>query len=433
MNIQIGDIFRYARPYASIPDEIDGFPNFFHVTNRPGSPLYQLERGINSPAEISAPDGVRRPVILIASSPHKVGADETPWKDFFDSDNGHILYFGDNKKSGQDPAKTIGNRNLLEAYQLHSSPTEHDRIRATPIVFFERVKHNGAVKGYVRFQGFGLISGVQLVTQVDMQGNYFANYAFEFLVLTMAREHELFDWSWINKRRDRHLTAVDTLAQAPQSWKTWIKKGAKAFEQIRRRISNRRIEGAVNQRPVPGSAEDKTLRGIYAYYERKKHRFESLASLIAQRVLGSVDGTYQTGLYTEGWITRASGDGGSDFVGKLEIGSHFSKTQLVVLGQAKCEALYTPTSVVHIARTVARLKRGWVGVFVTTSYFSDATQREVIEDAYPIVLIHGLRLALETNTLLHQRGIDLNSLLDEIDAEHDRKVQMKRPEEILLS
>ena len=37
-----------------------------------------------------------------------------------------------------------------------------------------------------------------------------------------------------------------------------------------------------------------------------------------------------------------------------------------------------------IARTVARLKRGWIGIYITTGYFSEPVQREVIEDKYPL-------------------------------------------------
>jgi hypothetical protein len=82
-------------------------------------------------------------------------------------------------------------------------------------------------------------------------------------------------------------------------------------------------------------------------------------------------------------------------------GNGFSKVELIVLGQAKCESLNTPTGGNHIARTVARLKRGWIGAYVTTSYFSDAVQREVIEDKSPIILINGLRIVDEISKFLH--------------------------------
>ena len=59
----------------------------------------------------------------------------------------------------------------------------------------------------------------------------------------------------------------------------------------------------------------------------------------------------------------------------------------------------------HIARTVAKLRRGWLGVYVTTSYFSDKVQIEILEDKYPILLINGKILSEEVNEIVHQNVI----------------------------
>lgn len=74
---------------------------------------------------------------------------------------------------------------------------------------------------------------------------------------------------------------------------------------------------------------------------------------------------------------------------------------------------------------------GWLGVYVTTSYFSDPVQHEVIEDEYPLVLVHGLRIAREVNKLLFASGKSLESFLDDVDATWDDRVQNRRTEEIL--
>ena len=71
----------------------------------------------------------------------------------------------------------------------------------------------------------------------------------------------------------------------------------------------------------------------------------------------------------------------------MDIGSGFGAAKIIVLGQAKCESLNTPTSGTHIARTVAKLRRGWLGIYVTTSYFSNNVQIEILEDKYPLLLI----------------------------------------------
>ena len=66
--------------------------------------------------------------------------------------------------------------------------------------------------------------------------------------------------------------------------------------------------------------------------------------------------------YKHGWITKGSGDSGIDFIGRMDIGSDFGCAKVIVLGQAKCESPDVPTGGTHIARTVAKLKRGWLGV-----------------------------------------------------------------------
>lgn len=91
-----------------------------------------------------------------------------------------------------------------------------------------------------------------------------------------------------------------------------------------------------------------------------------------------------------------------------------SALKIVILGQAKCEKPNTPTNGVHIARTVARLKRGWFGVYVTTSYFSKSVQVEVLDDQYPIMLICGKKLAETVGKILFKRGISLNVFLEEL-------------------
>ena len=66
---------------------------------------------------------------------------------------------------------------------------------------------------------------------------------------------------------------------------------------------------------------------------------------------------------------------------------------MIVLGQAKCVDPQTSISPDQVARVVARLQRGWLGVYVTTGVVSHQAQVEIIDDRYPVVLIPGGRLA----------------------------------------
>ena len=91
------------------------------------------------------------------------------------------------------------------------------------------------------------------------------------------------------------------------------------------------------------------------------------------------------GRCSTGWLTLASGDGGYDFVLKTTLGTNdLARLQIIMLGQAKCEKLTGHVNGKDIARLVARLKRGWVGAFVTTQTFSEPLQKEILDDNYPL-------------------------------------------------
>jgi hypothetical protein len=140
----------------------------------------------------------------------------------------------------------------------------------------------------------------------------------------------------------------------------------------------------------------------------------------------------QSGDYRHFGVTRGSADGGFDFVGRLDVGDGFGRAKIVVLGQAKCESQRTPTNGLDVARTVARLRRGWIGVYVTTSFFSNRTQQEVLEDRYPILLINGRRLAEEVRTAIIDRGEDVSALLTEIAGTHGGIVDITDPDQVLF-
>lgn len=322
-----------------------------------------------------------------------------------------------------------GNKVLLKLYQQHSSPDADIRKLSVPLIFFKRVRFEGRPKGNLQFQGFGIVERVELVTQFDRNNNnYFSNYVFDFAVLSLKGENEEFSWNWVNARRQKSVSIEQTVKSAPKAWCKWITEGPQSIGVCRRRVSQLLTSDTSSQRPQAGSREERALNDIYQFYVRAgRSRFEGLASEIAKRVLGNGSQSY-----LDGWVTPESNDAGIDFIGRLDLGTGFSKVKIIVLGQAKCEKPDKPTNGVHIARTVARLKRGWIGVYVTTSYFSEPVQREVIEDQYPILMINGLRLAQEVLLLVHENGYpDVNSYLEWIDGQYESKIQSRSPEEIL--
>jgi hypothetical protein len=323
-----------------------------------------------------------------------------------------------------------GNKLLVnEQFPLHAGLDLETRMRAAPLIFFRGVPHGGKVKGHVEFQGFGLIERAEFVSQLDAKTQRaFSNVRYDFLVMSSVAEGEEMDWDWINARRDPKLSMEECLALAPSAWQWWVKHGSTSLPRVRRMLSRLRTVGASDQRPVEGSKESKILSSISQHYCERRHRFELLAEYVVQDLVSAsgVD-------YVRGWLTPRSADGGADFIGRLDIGQGLGGTKLVMLGQAKCEKPSAPTSGTHIARTVARLRRGWIGAYVTTSFFSRPVQAEVIEDEYPIMLIGGRQVASTVERVMFELGErDVASFLNRLDGQYEDRVRFRQPSEILL-
>lgn len=74
------------------------------------------------------------------------------------------------------------------------------------------------------------------------------------------------------------------------------------------------------------------FRTIYHYYDGRKHEFEYLAMEITMKIIEE-SGT----ACVPGWITKKSGDGGIDYILRIDIGKEkLSSVNIIVLGQAKC-------------------------------------------------------------------------------------------------
>ncbi|MDP9439581.1 MAG: restriction endonuclease [Actinomycetota bacterium] len=300
--IYMGEVLRYPSSTAATALEIDGHRNFYAATRYPLAKPLRLERGITQAKAVGASEGKRVPVIAISSSVHKVGSDQTPWQDVFDVDNGHIRYFGDNKRPGCDPASSLGNSQLLAAWAAHHGAMREERKGAIPVVFFRRQR-----KGFVAFEGLGLIRRCELVTQHGNDG-YFANYAWDFLVLSVAPESEGFDWAWINARRDPEISLDATLKLAPEAWRTWVRDGETVIPRVRRYVAQRSLVSEKAQRPTAGSRLAGILADVREAYVGREARFEGVAAWVSERLLGSA------GAYRAHGVTRATSDRGFDFV-----------------------------------------------------------------------------------------------------------------------
>jgi hypothetical protein len=267
------------------------------------------------------------------------------------------------------------------------------------------------------------------VTQNDQaSGNAFANYEFECAVLTMKHEGELVDWSWISARRNSAIDNDHALRTAPRAWKQWVKHGEAALPRVRRRLLRRTVTPTSAQTPAPGSSDAAVLQKIHEHYDKRQVYFESLAAAIAERIVAPSGGGYTTH-----GVTRGSGDFGIDLIAQLDIGHGFYRAPLVVLGQAKCVTPGSQTSAKDLARTVARLRRGWLGVFVTKGVFTERAQLEVFEDGYPLVMIPGLQVAATVREMLHESGhSNLSALLERFDDQYEMTHRVVDPERLVM-
>lgn len=423
----IGEVYRYSSSLDSGDAEVDGLPNLLHHTSTIGCNKVLLEAGINPIGAVKTREGsIHTPAILVRSSINKHGKKDSPWRDEFDVDNGYVRYFGDNKRN-QAPQNAPGNRILLEQFRFHKGAGFETRSMAVPILLFRSIRVGKRVKGNLRFEGLGLLKTCSLVTQFQEEIGYFTNFVFEFDILDLSAEQGAFNWDWISQRRDNNSLTSETLNLAPQAWKEWLKNGEKVRQKVKRKVIKSGIINKKLQIPEKESVEGKLLGEIYRYYKGKEHHFELLASKIVASLIRR-DGLQ----YDEGWITKRAGDGGVDFVGKLSVGSDIARTDIVLLGQAKCEDPRKPTSGIHLARTVARLQRGWIGAFVTTSYFSEHSQLELKVDKYPLILVNGKLLSQQMRKLMEEVGqSDVKTFLSLLEADYESSISDRRPEEIL--
>lgn len=426
---EIGKTYRYARDSSFKGAEKDGLPNFHFVTFLNNARSVQCESGIDPIGAIKCKEGKRIPAICLRSSPHRAGSEETPWEDFFDEDNGFIRYFGDNKPGKGPPETSPGNKEMLEQHFFHSNERASERIKAAPILAFQAVKAAGRIKGNLRFCGLCLIDKVERVTQFDTtKREYFTNYVFTLCVISLVNENERFFWKWINARRDAGKGLIQTLALSPKAWQIWVNFGSRKRSYYQRSVIKQLVVHRRVRQLKSTGREVQVLGAILKYYKEKRHAFEFLASQIVARIFQQ-----QNARYVHGWVTEKSGDGGMDFVGRLDFEGGLTPLKVVVIGQAKCESIKTPTNGLHIARIVARLKRGWIGAYVTTSLFSEQAQKEILEDKYPLLLVDGKAVAEQILAWHSQSGHpkdSFDSFFSSIDSE--KRIERKRPEDVLF-
>jgi hypothetical protein len=333
--MNVGETYRYAQSADTKIVELDGYLNYHHLISPHGSGFARLmlDAGINRAKEALGPDGPRRPVIAIRSSPWKAGHESNPWHDEFDMDHGHIRFFGDHKPDTVGiPGVTDGNSAVMDAWRYHSGTGREDRALAPPLLLFRAVTRKIAGKrkhkGFVEFCGVAVIERLEHVVQRDPDsGRSFPNIVLDLAVMSVDDGDQV-DLRWIDDRRNPELTSEEALRFAPHSWLRWVDEGRTAIPLVRRRVLSSKVKSRAEQMPEIGSQEELALYEIYKFFDGKKHAFELLAARVASEVLQGSGSHYHAG-----WLTRAGGDGGVDFVGRLDVGSLGAARPLLSLGR----------------------------------------------------------------------------------------------------
>lgn len=259
------------------------------------------------------------------------------------------------------------------------------------------------------------------------------NYVFDCALFDLSAEDLSLPWEWVAARRDPLKSLEESLAMAPVAWRRWVEQGERSIERVRQRVSQFQSLSQGSQRPDVGTPAHDALHSVVTHYKHLgpyqgvgEHQFEGLAS----EVVGSY--LRESGQYHAGWITKRAGDGGVDFVSRLDLGVGSGSLKLVVLGQAKCVSPSAPpTSGLDLARTVSRLDRGWVGAFVTTGFFSEQAQREILIDRFPLLMLNGRHVGEAVVKEAALNGQSVPSYIETVDADYDHRLSSRLPIEVL--
>lgn len=352
----------------------------------------------------------RTPLINFHTNPFKEDEDESPWRDLIFQEEGRVLYNGDNKSSEKNANDTFGNKKVLENLPLYFSKNRIERLKAPPILVTKTIKI-GNKTGFRQFIGIGIINEPPILVQQYEKGNnnVFTNYQFEITLISLASE-DLFNWDWIDDRRNKNISDEDSLKNAPKNWIKWVNVGSEVVSKIQLKINSYRLISESEQRDLlPNNKKiiDDLLNIHYPDPIIDGIRFEALASFITTLYFSDKN-------YYRGWITVGSGDRGVDFVGRLDIGhDSFSNTSIIVLGQSK--RYKNSISGERLTRVASRMTRGYIGVVITLDVFTRQAQEEIKDDKLPIILINGKKVSELLLTYINKSGKKLSEIVKEQD------------------
>lgn len=302
------------------------------------------------------------PAFFVLTTRDMSGQHHNPWDDVVDEVSGNIYYWGDAKFSAREKLfnQFPGNARIEATNNLRLS----GRIdEMPPILHFSRPK-----KGFLRFNGLCALSDVRHAWFED-EGKPIKNLR----ILLSILDTETVPAEWLRQR----VTAGDVREAdryyAPEVWQKVMKGKIE-----RRQVWSSKVRSKQQQVPFAGSDDEKILDEVAALTPAE---FEAFTVALIDKLPDIVPG-----LEHRVTRTRRTGDHGIDFFGMFKM-PYPIDYEIEFLGEAKrYKTAITPD---QVSRLVARLGRGQFGLYFTTSWYSEQTQKEIEADRYPVRLFSG--------------------------------------------
>lgn len=325
-----------------------------------------------------------QPTLLVLTS----NLAEPDWPDEFDPVTGRFVYYGDNRKPGQQLHDTprFGNRLLKNVFDLAHSDRRNE---VPPILIFTSESPGRSF----RFRGLAVPGHPGMPPTEDLVavwkttgGERFQNYRAVFTILDAA----VISREWIRARG----SGVPIGAAPPAVWRTWVENGvAKPLEAPRTHLVRTKAE------QLPANDNDKNLIGVIKErYKNNAFGFEACAGALTKLLLGNV---------TKLDLTRPWRDGGRDGIGMLQLGSGSASIEAAFALEAKCYGLSNSVGVREVSRLISRIKHREFGVLVTTSFVDRQAYKEVVDDGHPVIFV----AALDIVRLVRDAGCSSPALL----------------------
>lgn len=341
----------------------------------------------------------RRWIVLYTSG------EDIDWPDTLDTLTGTFIYYGDNKRPGQELHSTRGNMTLREVFEARHA---RGSVCDLPPIFVFRKCPTPTSSRSVQFLGLVVPGTANSLETEDLvtvwrsaEGKRFQNYRAIFSILDCGRVTR----QWIQDLQD----GSPLTANAPRAWLDWSER--RVYKPLVA-TPNKETRSPQLQRPE-NKAEILLLRTIWDHFSASKqgeHAFEHFAAWIFSLTDNRV-------VIDE--VTRRTVDHGRDAVGHYKLGLGVDPVIVDFALEAKCYQpgfdgkKATTVGVEDTSRLISRLLHRQFGVLVTTSVIARQTYKEIRQDGHPIVLIAGGDIA----RILISKGINSRArLMEELKA-----------------